>query len=141
MQTTNQIEVGLARERVAELYTCHDLLPSWSPGFVSFEVLHDGRGDMPPTFKQRYVAMGREVEEVITLLEDGLPHRFRLVADNGGTLTRETEVIFEEMAGASTRVVICNTFSGEKAPYLVQKELQSYTQKFLEAFKAFSEGR
>ena len=141
MQTTNQIEVALPRQKVTELYTCHDLLPSWSPGFLSFEVLCDGTTGSSPTFRQRYLAMGREIDEVLTLLENNLPNGFCILAENGGTLTRESKITFEEIGEASTRVVVGNTFSGVYVPHLVKQDLHDYTQQFLEMFKAFAENR
>ena len=141
MQTANQIEVGLAREKVAELYTCHDLLPSWSPGFLSFEVLCDGTTSRSPTFRQRYLAMGREIEEVLTLVENNLPNGFCVVAENGGTLTRESRIAFEQLGDGVTRVTVLNTFSGEHVVHLVKEDLQDYTQQFLETFRAFAESR
>ena len=141
MQTANQIELGLAREKVAELYTCHDLLPSWSPGFLSFEVLCDGTTSRSPTFRQRYLAMGREIEEVLTLVENKLPSGFCVVADNDGTLTRESQIKFEKIGGSATRITVLNTFSGEYAVHLVKEDLYNYTQQFLAAFKGFAESR
>ena len=141
MQTTNQIEVALPRQKVTELYTCHDLLPSWSPGFLSFEVLCDGTTNSSPTFRQRYLAMGREIDEVLTLLENNLPNGFCILAENGGTLTRESRITFEEIDEAITRLVVKNRYSGEHVPHLVKQDLHSYTQQFLETFKAFAQSR
>ena len=141
MQTVNQIDVALPRLRVTELYTCHDLLPAWSPGFLSLEVLCDGTGGGRPTFRQRYLAMGREIDEVLTLLDNNLPAGLRVLAENGGTLTRESTITFEELGDAITRVVVHNRFSGEHVPHLVKQDLHDYTQRFLETFRAFAERR
>jgi hypothetical protein len=141
MQTTNQIKVPLPRERVVELYTCHELLPSWSPGFLSFDVICDGTGGNKPAFRQRYLAMGREIDEEITLMENDLPHGFCTRAENGGTLTRESNVTFQPIDENATRIVVRNTFSGEYVVHLVKQDLQDYTRQYLETFKAFAESR
>jgi hypothetical protein len=141
LQTTNQIEVGLAQEKVAELYTCHDLLPSWSPGFLSFEVICDGIPGGLPTFRQRYMALGREIEEVLTLVKNNLPNGFCVLADNGGTLTRKSAIAFEQLGETTTRITVLNTFSGEYVGHLVKEDLQNYTQQFLETFRAFAESQ
>ena len=85
--------------------------------------------------------MGKEIDEEATLLENNLPHGFCTLSDNGGTLTRESRITFEEMGEATTRMVVRNTFSGEHVPHLVKLDLQDYTQQFLETFKAFAESR
>jgi len=85
--------------------------------------------------------MGREIDEVGTLLENNLPHGFCIRADNGGTLTRESRITFEEMGESITRMIVRNTFSGEHIVHLVKPDLQHTTQQFLEAFKAFAERR
>jgi hypothetical protein len=141
MQTMNQIEVALPQEKVVELYTCHDLLPAWSPGFVSLEVLHEGTLGRLPTFKQRYTAMGRDIEEILTLVENDLPSGFVVVAENGGTLTRESRVTFERLADRATQIKVLNTYSGEWVVHLVQEDLHSYTQQFLESFRVFAESK
>ena len=141
LETWNQIEVSLPRRRVSELYTCRDLLPSWSPGFVSLEVLCEGTATRKPTFRQRYRAMGREIDEVLTLMENDLPRGLCVVADNGGTLTRESRITFEEVDETTTQLIVWNTFTGEAVPHLVRQDLQDYTQAFLKTFKAFAESR
>ncbi len=140
MRTRNQIEVGLPRSRAAELYTCHEQLASWSPGFLSIEVLSDGTADTKPTFKSRYRAMGKEIEEVLTLVENRLPEAMCVVATlAGGLLRRESRICFEATGPDTTRLTVHNSFSGAHAPYLVESELQVYTQAFLECFKDFAE--
>ena len=141
MQTMNQIEVALPQEKVAELYTCHDLLPAWSPGFVSFEVLHEGTPGRLPTFRQRYTAMGRDIEEILTLVENDLPSGFVVVAENGGTLTRESRVTFRRLTDSATQIKVSNTYSGEWVVHLVPEDLHSYTQQFLESFRVFADSK
>ncbi|HCP44795.1 MAG TPA: hypothetical protein DIU15_02015 [Deltaproteobacteria bacterium] len=141
MQTTNQLEVGLARERVAALYTCHDLLPAWSPGFLSLEVICDNKPTDLPTFRQRYTAMGREIEEVLTVVENNLPYGCCVVAESGDKQYRESTITFEAISDSVTRIVVRNQFSGEHVPYLVPQDLHNYTQAFLETFKTFAESR
>ena len=141
MQTTNHMDIALPFQTVSELYTCHDLLPSWSLGFVSLEVLCDGTDGSRPRFRQRYRAMGKEIDEVLTLMENNLPHGFCVVAEQEGVGTRESVVTFEAIGQGSTRVVVRNHFRGDFVPHLVKGDLQDYTQKFLEAFKAFAESR
>ena len=85
--------------------------------------------------------MGREIDEVVTLLENSLPNGFCTLAENGGTLTRESKLTFEEIGEAITRIVVRNEFSGEYVPHLVSQDLHEYTQRFLETFKAFAESR
>ena len=141
MQTTNQIEVGLPQEKVAELYTAHDLLPAWSPGFVSLDVLDEGAPGRFPTFRQRYAAMGRDIEEILTLTDNDLPNGFVVVADNGGMLTRESRVTFKGIADSTTKIEVLNTYSGEWVVHLVEEDLYNYTQQHLKAFKGFAESR
>ena len=83
--------------------------------------------------------MGREIEEVLTLLENNLPEGLRILADNGGTLTRESSVTFERAEAGYTRVTIENHFRGAHVPTLVEQELWDYTQAFLRVFKTFVE--
>ena len=141
MKTRNEITVALAQERVVELYTCQDLLPSWSPGLRSFDVIGDGTDGSKPRFRQRYLAMGREIDEEITLLENNLPSGFCTRAENGGTLTRESRTTFESIDQNSTRIVVLNSFSGEHVVHLVSEDLHNYTQHFLAAFKTFAENK
>ena len=141
MQTINQIEVALPQEKVAELYTCPDLLPAWSPGFLSLEVLHKGSSDRLPTFRQRYTAMGRDIEEIITLVENNLPSGFVVLAENGRTLTRESRITFGPLGDSAAQIKVLNTYNGEWVVHLVQEDLHSYTQQFLEAFRVFAESK
>ncbi len=85
--------------------------------------------------------MGMEIEEILTVVDNNLPHDVCVVADNGGTLTRESKIIFEPIDETSTRLRVGNRFSGEYAQHLVKQTLYDYTQQFLETFKAFAESR
>jgi len=141
MQTKNTIQVSLPKNLVVELYTCHEHLPSWSPGFLSFTILNDGTETSPPTYRQRYVAMGREIEEVLTLIENTLPDGFTTVSDNGGKLRRVSQFKFEKRGENTTQITVRNTFKGEYSVHLIEEDLQAYTQNFLERFKEFAENR
>jgi len=135
VRTTNHVDVALPRERVVDLYTCQELLPSWSPGLISFEQVGEG------VFRQRYVVMGREIDERLTVVALDLPRRLHTRADSGGGLTRDSEVTFDALDEATTRVVVHNRFSGDPIAHLVPEDLHGYTQRFLEVFQAFAEGR
>ena len=76
---------------------------------------------------------------MLTLLENNLPNGFCILAENGGTLRRESKITFEEIDETSTRIGVRNKFSGEYVPHLVKQDLHDYTQQFLETFKAFAE--
>ena len=54
MQTNNSIEIPLSIDVVCQLYTCHEQLPDWSPGFISLDLMEGNRGDVGSIYEQRY---------------------------------------------------------------------------------------
>jgi hypothetical protein len=142
VQTRNQIRIALPFVRVGELYTCRDLLPTWSPGFVSFELVSGEHGDLGTVYRQRYQAMGKQIEELMTILSMDMPRGFHTMSsDPAGTMYRDTTVRFEAIDDGTTRITVHNQFSGEKLPLLVHEDLQAYTQQYLEIFRTFAESR
>jgi hypothetical protein len=140
MQTTSQINIDRPRQRVCDLYCCHDSLPLWSPGFISVEHAGGPAGAVGAVYRQVYTVEGKRIEERVTLEILDLPRAIDMVSDSGG-LTRESRVRFEELDDGNTRMRVQNSFAGEHLPYLVHEDLLAYTQRFLELFKAFAEGQ
>lgn len=140
MLITNQIDIALPQRRVADLYSNHDLLPQWSPGFQSIESLCDGTPGRLPRFRLKYTAAGKAFEEILTVLINKSPHRLCILAENrDNSLRRESTITFEGLEASSTRVIINNRFRGSKVAHLVEEDLFEYTQAFLETFKRFAE--
>ena len=141
MRTTNQILIALPLDRVAELYTCHELLPSWSPGFISLEYVSGERGAVDSVFRHRYVVKGQEIEDITTLVAIDWPNGYRILSNCMDKGYRESTLRFEALDPTTTRITVHNLFSGEYVPHLVQEELQAYVEQHLETFKTFAESR
>ena len=58
---------------MAGLNASHEHLACRSPGLLSNEVLNEGAAGTKPTFTFRYWAMGKEMEEVLSLVTERQP--------------------------------------------------------------------
>ena len=139
MKTTNQIEIGLSLQRASDLYTCHEQIPKWSPGFISLETVKSVDGGVGNVYRLRYSVNGKEIDELLTLLALDLPNSYRVRSNHKDLFYRESAIEFHAIDESTTKLTVHNEFSGEYLPHLVHEELQGYTQMYLETFKAFAE--
>jgi len=76
MRYTLEIEIGLPRNRVIELFDNHENLKYWQAGFVSFEPMDGTAGQPGAKSRLRYLMGKREVELIETVTLRNLPDEF-----------------------------------------------------------------
>ena len=138
MQTSNSIEIPLTIDVVSQLYTCHEQLPKWSPGFISLDLMEGNRGDVGSIYEQRYRFKEKEIVERITILALDVPNRIHLLSQGQSKLIRESVITFDSIGFSATKLTVENEFRGEVVEYLIQEELYGYTKQFLEVFRDFA---
>ncbi len=137
MQLTTQLLIERPRDQVIELYTCREKIPLWWTNLISSERISGEHGAIGSVYEQKYMAMGKYVEERVILIEIDWPRYFHTRAESP-VLSRDSRTYIEVVDDRTTRITVNNHFQGEYVPSLVTEDLQKYTLQFLQTFKDYA---
>jgi hypothetical protein len=84
MKYSVEIEIGLPRDRVIELFDNTDNLPKWQPSLLSFEALSGDPGQKGAKSKMRYKMGRKEVEMVETITDNRFPEALTATYEANG---------------------------------------------------------
>lgn len=144
MEFTNEIIVGIPRERFIELFDEPENLKLWQEGLLSFEAV-SGMPGQPGAVSRILYKQGRGTMEMIeTVTRRDLPEAFDGTYEAKGVYN-SCRNEFHDLGGTSTRWVAHNTFtfSGfmKVVALLFGSMFEKQNLKTMNAFKAFAEAR
>ena len=109
MKYASQINIGLPRERVLELFDSTENLKNWMPGLKSFEHLEGTPGEPGAKSRLVYDTKGRTTEMVETVTKRDLPDELSFTYEAKGVWNRCDNRFVDEGDG-KTRWVMENEF-------------------------------
>ena len=135
-----ELEIGVSRARVCELFGDPENLGAWQPGFLGIEPIES---EGKKKFRLRYSHRKREVEMIETIEADDLPDEYTATYEAPGMEMRVRNR-FEELGAEKTRWISEN--EGRVSGLLMRVIslvmpgcFKKESAKFMENFKAFAE--
>ena len=142
MKYTSEIEIGLPRKKVIELYDNPDNLKQWQEGLESFEHLSGEPGTVGAKSLIKYKMGKRNIEMTETILKKDLPNNYDFLFEAKG-VWNEVKNSFSEINPNQTKWTIENDFRGKGMMavmmFLMPGMFKKQTMKFMISFKRASE--
>ncbi len=143
MNYQQQIDIGLNRNKVIELFNSTENLKHWQPGLISFEHISGTPGEVGAKSQIVYQMGKRECSMVETIISNRFPQEFIAEYQSKGVQNR-VDNQFEILDENTTRWISYNEFQfdglmmklmGWLLPNMFKKE----SFKFMQSFKEFAE--
>lgn len=138
-----EVEIGVPRDRVVELFTRPELIPEWMDDVARYEPVSGEPGT--PGSQYRLVPRSGSMEFVATVLELNLPGEVRMRLD-GSSATVLVTARFSALPSCRTRLVSEETFwfaglFGTLFGPLALGVIRDAHHRHMEAFRRFAESR